>query len=69
MPLYEYECPRCKTVTERLLSIEDMEKTQVNCKECKTLCDKLLSEFSVFEPKTVGRLAEQNTLRQKGLSF
>lgn len=69
MPLYEYECPRCKTIIERLLSIEEMSKIKINCKECNALCDKLLSDFDIFNPKSVGRLAEQNTLRSKGLSF
>lgn len=68
MPLYEYECPRCHTTTEHLLSYQEVETIVIKCVECKVKCKKQISwDFSTNDPKTVGRAAELNSLREKGL--
>lgn len=34
MPLYVYECPRCKVTTERTAKIDDRDKDLPDCPEC-----------------------------------
>jgi putative FmdB family regulatory protein len=71
MPLYEYECPKCHTISEHLMSnYEEIKSVNIVCVDCNTICYKILSsDFDIFQPKTAGRLAEQNTLKKKGLSY
>ena len=46
MPLYEYECKKCKTVQERFYHIEDR-RAHVRCNECGGKAVRILSIGSV----------------------
>ena len=34
MPLYEYECNKCKKAFDKVMSIKEMETVKITCPEC-----------------------------------
>ena len=47
MPVYEYRCPNCTQVFERLVSFADGGR-DVNCPTCGAQAGKLLSTFAAI---------------------
>jgi len=45
MPIYEYECPKCKTVFERFVGTKDPETTY--CPKCQTESIRIMSTFKI----------------------
>ena len=44
MPLYEYECPKCKKTVEKLLFGKEVDEKQL-CPKCKNPMKRILSTF------------------------
>lgn len=42
MPLYEYKCPNCETITTKLRKMKNRDK-KVLCKKCQTICKRTVS--------------------------
>ena len=45
MPIYEYECNKCKTIYEHMvLKNSDLEKQKIICPDCEEECVKIMSQ-------------------------
>ena len=44
MPIYEYECDKCKTVYECLVEFKNLNKNDIICSKCNTKCKKIMSQ-------------------------
>ena len=48
MPMYEYECPVCKTITEIEQSIKETILAEVPCADCGQMAKKIISKRNAF---------------------
>jgi putative FmdB family regulatory protein len=44
MPMYEFQCPRCKQIVEKL--VRSSSDTKVGCELCKVEMEKIISSGS-----------------------
>lgn len=53
MPIYEYECIKCKKIQEQLLTIKEVDTAEIMCDECGSQTKRLISN-TTFQLNGVG---------------
>jgi putative FmdB family regulatory protein len=62
MPIYEYECPRCKRVKEELRSISD-DRIDIACDPCVSCLEPMKRVISLVVGKVRGGTPKLTTTR------